>query len=242
MLSVLALVLTACGPLGSSSAAGDTATPSVTPTPTPSPAEVLAAAVTKTTGVSLKLKLADTASESLTGSYDAVHHIGTIGEAGDLHVTVTGDDIYLSGMSELEGQTLRLKISKLRAASPLNLFANVVAALDLLPAATSVETTDTHKFSGQLDLTKAHGATPGGKKFLAYVTSGSASRSTSVPFTATINDAGYLVEFDATFPNLDSGKDGEYDVTFSDIAKPVTNTVPTGPNVLDAPASVYATT
>jgi hypothetical protein len=238
--ATLALTLSACATHGSPTAGGATASPpAATPSSPPSPAEVLAAAVTRTTGVSLKVKMAgDAETADFTGSYDAVHQIGAVGQAGGMQVTVAGDDLYIGGLSDLAGKTARFKISKIRVTSPVNMFADLVPPLDLLTAATEVESTDTNKFIGHLDLTRARAANPGAKRMLAYMTSVAGAKANSIPFTATIDDAGYLIEFAATFPDGTTGSQ-EFDIRFSEIGRPVTNTVPTGPNMIDAPAAAY---
>jgi hypothetical protein len=241
--ATLALTLTACNPVGGATADGGASTqPTATPSPTPDPADLLAAAVARTTGVSLKVKLAgDTSADDLTGTYDAVHKIGKISQASDLQVLVSGDDMYLSG-SSMEGITLHVKVAKLPPKNPVGLFTDVLAPLDLLPATTSVEASGPHKFDGHLDLGKVQAATAGAKKFLDFVTTAAGTRANYVSFIAKTDDAGYLVEFDAVIPGLGGSQDGAFDVTYSDIGKPETNKVPTGPSVIDAPASFYAAT
>ena len=88
-------------------------------------------------------------------------------------------------------------------------------------------------------MTKAHGATVGAQKFLAHLLKAGADRSSAVKFTASINQDGYLTEFDATLPGIDNGKDGEYRVNLSGFASPVTLTKPSGSKVIDAPAASY---
>jgi hypothetical protein len=60
-----------------------------------------------------------------------------------------------------------------------------------------------------------------------------------VKFTASVNEQGYLTEFDATLPNIDDGKDSDYDLKLSDFGSTVSISKPTGSNVIEAPAALY---
>ncbi|MEV4140298.1 hypothetical protein AB0J72_50075 [Dactylosporangium sp. NPDC049742] len=205
---------------------------------------MLAAAVAKTAGVNLKVVLAGgTAEESLTGSYDAARKIGSLAQmSGTDRMTIiaTPDDLYLSGLSDFKGKTMHLQIAKLDTKSPLAMFADVLTPLTLLTGVKDVSLTAPGSFTGTLDLTKAQGTTSGSRKFLDYVRSAAAARADTVKFTASVNEQGYLAEFDATLPDIDDGKDGEYDLKFSDFGSPVTITKPTGSKVVEAPAAMYS--
>jgi hypothetical protein len=239
--TALLTTLTGCTASGNT---GAPAAASGSPSPSPKPAAVLAAAVTKTTGVSLKVVLAgDTADENLTGSYDGTHNIGSISQVSGsdrMTITVTADDLYLSGLSDFKGKTMHLKIAKLSAKSPLAMFTDVLTPLTLLTAATEVTSTAPTSFTGTLDLTNVHGATAGSQKFLDHVVAAAAGRANAVKFTASVNEQGYLTEFDATLPNIDNGKDSDYDLKFSDFGSTVSVTKPTGSNVIEAPAALYS--
>ncbi|WP_432984608.1 hypothetical protein [Dactylosporangium sp. CA-233914] len=242
--TALVATLTGCSAAGTA-AGGSTAVPaSSAASPAPEPATVLAAAVAKTTGVNLKVVLAgDKAEENLTGSYDAKQKIGSIAQASGtdrMTIIATPDDLYLAGMSDFKGKTMHLKIAKLDAKSPLAMFADVLAPLTLLTGVKDVSLTAPGSFTGTLDLTKAQGATAGSQKFLDYVLATAADRANTVKFTASVNEQGYLTEFDATLPKIDDGKDGEYDLKFSDFGSPVTITKPTGSKVVEAPAAMYS--
>ncbi|GAA2628262.1 hypothetical protein GCM10010399_69840 [Dactylosporangium fulvum] len=237
--TALIATLTGC------SAGGSTAAPaSSAASPAPEPATVLAAAVAKTAGVNLKVVLAgDKAEENVTGSYDATHKIGSIAQASGtdrMTIIATPDDLYLAGLSDFKGKTMHLKIAKLDAKSPLAMFADVLTPLTLLTGVKDVSLTAPGSFTGTLDLTKAQGATPGSRKFLDYVLAAAADRAKAVKFTASVNEQGYLAEFDATLPNIADGKDGEYNLKFSDFGSPVTITKPTGSKVVEAPAALYS--
>jgi hypothetical protein len=240
--TALVAALTGC-------AAADTAAPpapsvSSAASPAPDGAPALAAAVAKTTGISLKAVLVgDKAEENVTGAYDAKHTIGSITQTSGtdrMTIIATPDDLYVSGLSDLAGKTMRLKITKIAAKNPLAMFTDVLTPLTLLTGVRNVKLTAPGSFTGTLDLTKATGTTAGSRKFLEYVLAFATDRATAVKFTASVNEQGYLAEFNATLPRIDDGKDGEYDLRFSDFGSPITITKPTGAKVVDAPAAMYS--
>ncbi|GGM12144.1 hypothetical protein ACFFX1_26165 [Dactylosporangium sucinum] len=240
-----ALVATLTGCSAGGSGDGSAAAPaSSAASPAPEPATVLAAAVAKTAGVNLKVVLAgDKAEEDMTGSYDATHKIGSIAQASGtdrMTIIATPDDLYLAGLSDFKGKTMHLKIAKLDAKSPLAMFTDVVTPLTLLTGVKDVKLTAPGSFTGTLDLTKAQGATAGARKFLDYVLAAAANRANAVKFTASVNEQGYLAEFNTTLPNIADGKDGEYNLKLSDFGSPITITKPTGSKVVEAPAAMYS--
>ncbi|MER7280620.1 hypothetical protein ABT369_39885 [Dactylosporangium sp. NPDC000244] len=240
-----ALVATLAG-CGAADTAGGSAAPpaSSAASPAPEPATVLAAAVAKTTGINLKAVLAasDNAEENVMCAYDAQHKIGSITQTSGtdrMTIIATADDVYLSGLSDLGGKTMRMKIAKIDAKSPFAMFTDVLTPLTLLTGVKNVSSTAPGTFTGTLDLTKAQGTTAGSRKFLEYVLAIATDRAGAVKFTASVNEQGYLAEFKATLPHIDDGKDGEYDLKFSDFGSPVTITKPTGSKVVEAPAAMY---
>ncbi|MER7004678.1 hypothetical protein ABT297_16745 [Dactylosporangium sp. NPDC000555] len=240
-----ALVATLTGCSAADTAGGSAAAPaSSAASPAPEPATVLAAAVAKTTGVNLKVVLAgNKAEENVTGSYDATNKISSIAQASGadrMTIIATPDDLYLAGLSDFNGKTMHLKIAKLDAKSPLAILADVLTPLTLLTGVKDVSLTAPGSFTGTLDLTKAKGATAGSQKFLDSVLAAAADRADAVKFTASVNEQGYLAEFNATLPKIDDGKDSEYDLKFSDFGSPVTITKPTGSKVIEAPAAMYS--
>jgi hypothetical protein len=231
-------------PLAGCGSSQPVAAPSTPASPAVPPAQLLAAAVAKTRQVSLAMVLAgDTASENVTGTYDAAHKLAALaqGTGGDrLKILVSADEMYLSGLSDFAGKTMRLHIAKLATSNPIALFADPLAPFTLLDAATGVQATSPTAFAGKLDVAKAQGATIGSRKFLAFLLKLGGTRTGSVDFVASVDAQGYLTAFKATFPGINDGKDGEYDVALSDFGKPVTNKKPTGRSVIEAPAQMYA--
>src|SRR5262249_40577175 len=154
--TALVAALTGC------SIAGNTATPAgSSSSAAPRPESVLAAAGGKTTRGSLKVILTGAAAdENLTGSYDATHKIGSIAQVSGtdrMSIVVTADDMYLAGLSDFKGKTMRLRIAKLSPKSPLAMFADALAPLTLLSGVTEVSASAPTSFTGTLDLAKAHG-------------------------------------------------------------------------------------
>ena len=241
--TALVAALTGCSAAGTAGGSAAEPAPSAA-SPAPKPATVLAAAVAKTAGVNLKMVLAgEKAEDNVTGSYDATHKIGSITQASGtdrMTIIATADDLYLAGLSDFKGKTMHLKIAKLDAKSPLAMFADVLTPVTLLTGVKDVSSTAPGSFAGTLDLTKAQGATAGSRKFLEYVLAAAADRAGAVKFTASVNEQGYLTGFDATLPNIDDGKDGEYDLKFSDFGSPITITKPTGSKVVEAPPAMYS--
>jgi hypothetical protein len=207
-------------------------------------AKALAAAVTKTTGVNLKALLAgDTADEDVAATYDASRKIALITQKSgtdQLRIVVTAEDMYLGGLPDFKGKTVRLRLAKLRTESPLAVFADVLVPLHVLGTATGVQATSPTTFAGRLDLTRVAATATGTRKFLDHAVKAGGDKVKALAFNATVNAAGYLTEFQMTLPAIDDGKDADYRVTLSDFGQPVTVRRPTGKNVVEAPASLYA--
>ncbi len=218
--------------------------PASSPSPSVDPAKTLAAAVAKTKGINLKVVLAgDTPDEDVTGLYDAAHKIASIGQgtgAGALRIVLTPDDMYLGGLPDFKGKTVRLRIAKLRTESPLAVFADILSPLSLLDVASGVQATSSTAFAGTLDLSQVPAATAGTRKFLDHALKAGGTKAKSVAFNATVDGQGYLSEFQMTLPGIDNGKDADYRLTLSNFGQPVTVKRPTGKNVVEAPAAVYA--
>src|SRR5256886_2578426 len=237
--TVLVMSLTGCG---SKNTVTTKAPASASLSPKADPGEVLAAAATKTGGTSLKVVLSDSTSDNLTGGYDASTKAASVAETTGtgLKVVVTPEDMYLSGTTEFQGQTLHLKTTKLRSQSPLAILADVVAPLTLLTYASGVRSTGATTFSGTLDFTKAHGTTAGTQKFIDLLVTSGGSRAASVGFTPATNAEGDLTPFKAPLPPVDPGKDSQYAPDPSDFGSPVAVAIPSGGTVVAAPESAYA--
>lgn len=209
----------------------------------PSAGEKLAAAVTKTSGVSMKIVLAgDRPEENLQGSYDGATKMASFTQTSDgetMNVFVAPDDLYLSGLTDLAGKTMRMQISKLPTNNAMALFADPVAPLTLLPAATEVASSGSGGYTGTIDLARVAASTTGATKFLEYVKGAAGEKASAITFTATVDGQGYLTTFKATFPGLDDGKDSQYDLTLSEFGTTVSLTRPAGENVIDAPDTAY---
>lgn len=211
--------------------------------PTPDPGEVLAAAATKTTGVNLKVELKDSTGDRYTGVYDGTRKIAALTDAAGgtgLKITVTPEDFYLSGLKAYQGQTVHLKIAKLRTESALTIASDVLIPLTLLSQATGVQNTGPGVYSGHIDASLARGNTPGARKFLERVNKSGGANAQTLIFTAT-TDNGYLTSFKTTLPGFLDEKDVTYQLTLSDFGSPVNIVVPTGKAVIEPPDKLYTT-
>ncbi|GAA1815805.1 hypothetical protein HC028_09855 [Planosporangium flavigriseum] len=230
-------------PLAACSSTKDTAAdsaPKATASPSPKPAEVLAAAVTKTKGVNVKFTMGD-ATDKGTGVYDAAKKIGSLegqskGEKFTLVVTET--DLYMSGPSDLQGNTLHMLIAKMPAGSELLAITDPLGVLSLLSGVSTVTSPSPNFFQGTLDLNKVTATTPGAKALVASGIKDAGANATAVQFNAKATPEGYLSEFSTTMPAGADGKSDVFNLTLSDFAAPVTVTIPTS-KVIEAPDAVY---
>jgi len=231
---VLVLALTGCGP---------TSTPAAAPTPTVDAASALAAAVAKTASVDLTYVLDAGPDESdINGAYDATSGVAvssTMSDGQTTTFTADGDSLYLAGPSDLNGLTVRLHASRLAPTNPLAMFADPLPPATLLSGVASVTLHGDTEFTGSIDLGKITTTNDGAAALRTYVTTPAGDRAAAVAFQAAMNADGYLVSFDVTLPNVDNGKDAEYDITFADFGKDVSNAVPAGESVIEAPAEAY---
>jgi hypothetical protein len=211
--------------------------------PPPDPVDVLAAAASKTTGVNLNVELTDSTGNHYTGSYDGIQKIASLTQAGGgtgLKITVTREDYYLSGLKTYKGQTVHLKIDKLRDESILAVMSDVLIPLTLLSQATGVRSTGPGAYSGHIDASLVRGTTLGAQKFLAHVNRSGGANAQTLIFTATVKN-GYLTSFKTTLPTFIGGKDVTYELKLSNFGIPVTITIPTGKTVIEPPDKLYET-
>ncbi|MBO0870485.1 MAG: hypothetical protein J2P15_18165, partial [Micromonosporaceae bacterium] len=124
----LAVPLTGCGALTGASSTGAGADASAAPSV--DAAKVLTDAVAKTSRVNVKAVLAgDTQDQDVTAVYDVHKKMAEITSKVDkdqLRIVLTSTDMYLGGLSDFQGQTLRLRLNKLTADSSFNLFADIL--------------------------------------------------------------------------------------------------------------------
>jgi hypothetical protein len=220
--------------------AGSKAAASPSPSPSAKPAETLAAAVTKTKGVNVRYKLGD-ATDNMAGAFDVAKKAGSMDGASDgekMQLVVTENDLYISGLSDLQGNTVHMLIAKIPADHDMTVMTDPLAALAMLTGAVTVTSPSADLFQGTLDLNKATAATPGAKKVIESVIKAGGAKASAVPFNAKVDAQGYLSEFGATLPGIDAGKDVLYNLTLSDFASAVTVTVPTS-KVVEAPDAAY---
>jgi hypothetical protein len=236
------LALTIALPVTGCRAAGGGASPQAAASPSPSPidpAAALAKAVAKTTGINLKLVLAgDTRDDDVTAVYDARHKAALL-TSGDVRFVVTAADMYLFDTPNLNGRAFRLHIAKLHIDSDLSISADVLFALHALGTATNVESTSPTTFAGKFDLAKLAGVSVGTRKFVEFVAKVGDDAIHRLDFKATIDATGHLTHFQVTLPKVDHGKDADYRVDLSNFGRPVSVKVPTGRNVVEAPAEAY---
>ncbi|MBT8223964.1 MAG: hypothetical protein HKP61_05105 [Dactylosporangium sp.] len=227
----LATALAGCG------SADDTASPS------PEPAESLATAVTQTSGVNLTAVIAsDVDGEDATGLYNSTSKLAryTVPVSGEtMQMIFAGEAMYVSGLSDLAGQTMRMRYSEMSDEALCDLTGNEPMPLALLAAATEVNSTGAGSYGGKLDLTKARASSAGGQRSLTVLAAAAGDRATAVAFAATVNADGYVSRATFTLPGADDGADVQYDVTYSDFGLAADITEPTGADVIDAPDEAY---
>ncbi|GII24214.1 hypothetical protein [Planosporangium mesophilum] len=235
--AALLMPLAACG---SSTAKAAWTEPKSAASPSQRPAELLSTAVAETRAVNVSYRLGDD-TEGMSGVYDVSKKTGTV--EGDvngekMHLVVTANDMYMSGLKALSGRTLHLVVAKLPGEHGLIVFTDPVLGLAMLDGAVTVASPGPGVFQGTIDLTKVTAATPGGKKMVEVVTRAAGAKANAVEFNAKVDAQGYVTEFIAKLPGANKGTDMLYKISFSNFGAPVTVAVPKT-KIIEAPAASY---
>jgi hypothetical protein len=210
----------------------------------PAASAVLAAAVLKSASTNFKFTLGDP-SKHADGVYNAeskaVQFHQSTDKAGALDLIVIGDDMYLSGLSVLEGKTWHLDAKKLTSKNAFTVFADPLASLAFLSTASSVTQDKADgTYRGTFDPSKISTANAATKKVVDLLVEKQAGKAGPIPFTAKVDSEGRLEKFTMLFPGLDDGKDSTYELVLSDFGTTARVTKPTR-NVIEAPDIIYST-
>lgn len=214
------------------------------PTPSLSPssdrAVALRSAVGRTAGMSFRFTLGSGV-RHFDGRYDASTGAVSMSRVVDgrrMAVEVFGDEMLLSGLAP-DGSVLRVDVTRLPVGNELLLLAAPLLTFRLVTGAERVEASGAEGYGGRIDLEKVDvvgSATMG--RIVTYLAKQAKGRADDVAFTASVDTAGRIAGFRATFPRADLGEDLRYEFSIIEVGSGVTVTRPAG-TVVEAPASMY---
>jgi hypothetical protein len=240
--------LAACGSddkSSSGSGSGSAAPSTAKASPTPAAADLLKAAVTKSSGKNFKFTVPSwdgSGPGDMTGSYEAAtkNFMGDSTSEGEtVHYVIASDTMYMSGIKEMGDVVLRLQLVKLPdTADPAPM--DPLLDLALLSGAVKVESKEAGSFSGTIDASKATATDYMTTRTLKYLNSQAATVPSALAFTATVDANGYISTIKIDLPKYNAGKDAQIVMKLSDYEAAVTIAIPSGANVVDAPAEAYA--
>jgi hypothetical protein len=239
-----------CGtkdPVAASTPSSPAGAPSSTP---PAPKDVLLASVKTfdTTPCTFQIKQADKSGQGKTNPATksaSVTLSGKVsGQSISLGYLVIGTDVWMkfdlgaAGNKQLginKTKWLRIDPTKVKDKTAIPVDANGAFSMgtpDFLDGVVSAQRTDSTHFSGIVDMTNANSMLAPDKSVLAKI----GDKGKAVPFTATLDSQGRLIDFKADGTAIDPGVTIE--VSFANFGVPQAITRPTG--AVPAPAAVYA--
>jgi hypothetical protein len=240
-----AIGLSGCGP-EQNTAAGGAGPAAAESAATPAdPAAELAAAAAKLTEDSLKVKTSMAAGLNAEGVADKAGEqmdmTMTIGDGSGDEAAMTvdlrkiGTDVYMkfdgalgAFLGDRADKWMHIDAAKVPADSPFSMEANDPRnAAEMLGASARVQKTGDRTFSGVLDMTKSPTADEESLKALG-------DKATAVPFTATADEQGRLVELVIDVAAIAPGS-GKMTTTYSDFGTPVSVTAPPASEVIEMP-------
>ncbi|MEO3925932.1 hypothetical protein ABGB07_18985 [Micromonosporaceae bacterium B7E4] len=205
-----------------------------------SAADALAASVKKlnedTFTVSLKMSVmsAQGAMDPKGKKANLAMKLDVPGQSMDFKIILAADDLFVkyAGLPGLPKEWMRVDASKIKAGSTLDIMPedDPLGVNNLMKGIVDVERDGERGFKGTLDLTKSPTADPESLKMFG-------DKVTAVPFTATIDDQGRLVEIAADTASV-SPLIGDMKVSYDNFGKPVELTAPKPSDVVEMPAEL----
>jgi hypothetical protein len=210
------------------------------------PATELAAAAGKLTEQSMKVTMELTGGVTMTGVADPKTDraqlemtIGTgTGTAGTAQIRKIGKDMWMKFSGSVgaldglgKGKWMHLDISTLGDGDAFGISgSDPAAAAKMIKAASNVQRTGDHRYSGVLDLTKAQTVD-------SKVVGSLGEKAKAVPFTATTDDQGRIIEMTVDLSGVGPAT-GVLKTTYSDFGTPVSVTAPPASDVRELPSQL----
>ncbi|MGI5145395.1 hypothetical protein ACQEVC_03170 [Plantactinospora sp. CA-294935] len=205
-----------------------------------SAADALAASVKKlnedTFTVSLKMSVmsAQGAMDPKGKKANLAMKLDVPGQSTDFKIILLADDLFVkyTGLPGLPKEWMRVDASKIKAGSTLDIMPedDPLGVNNLMKGIVDVERDGERGFKGTLDLTKSPTADPESLKMFG-------DKVRAVPFTATIDGQGRLVEIAADTASV-SPLIGDMRVSYDNFGKPVEITAPKSSDVVEMPAEL----
>ncbi|WP_433313637.1 hypothetical protein [Micromonospora chersina] len=239
LVAVLGLGLTGCGSQTGADASADRGAATASASPTAEPAAELTAAIQRLNEQSMRVKVTSsllTASGVADPPARTMDVTMSLGELGEVHSLVVGDDAYLklSGMlgKQLGGSKkwLHMDAGKLSGGQLGFMPADDPGGVKkLLSAVVDVRRTGDRAYAGTLDYTRT-GADP---KSLAAA----GDKAKAVPFTATVDERGRLTVFEMDMAPINPML-GTMTASYTDFGAPVRLSKPAAADTEEAPAEL----
>ncbi|GIG85964.1 LppX_LprAFG lipoprotein [Plantactinospora endophytica] len=236
LVTALSVGVTGCARPGTEPGGGNGAAPAAQV----SPADALAASVRKlnedTFTVSLKMSVmsAQGAMDPKGKKANLAMKMDAPGQSLDFKIILLGDDLFVkyTGLPGLPEEWMRVDASKIKDGSTLDIMPedDPMGVNNLMKGIVNVERDGERGFKGTLDLTKSPTADPESLKMFG-------DKVNAVPFTATVDDQGRLVEIAADTKTV-SPLIGDMKVSYDNFGKPVEITAPKSSEVVEMPAEL----
>jgi hypothetical protein len=157
-------------------------------------------------------------------------------------VYVSGNELLVAGLAP-DATVLKFDTARMPSNHALFPAASPLLPLCLVTAARKLEPRD-HGYVGKLDLTKVDLSKLGQEsssatgRYVAYLAKQAGDRADDVGFMVTLDSAGRLAGFRATFPRADNGRDLDYEFVVVAAVTSATVSRPTG-LIVEAPTAAY---
>jgi hypothetical protein len=233
---VAAIGMAGCGPTEDKAAPAASAAPVATTTKPADAATELAAAATKLGTESMRVKMTMGGGVSMSGVADSAAQKADMtmdlgAQAGEMRMVRIGKDVWMKfggAMAQLTGGKKWLHMDMQKLDNGALGSSDPAEAAKTLQSAANVQRVGEHEFKGTLDLTKSPGLA--GKDAAKEL----GAKGKAVPFTATTDDQGRLVEMTVDMTSL-AAEAGTLKSTYSDFGTKVSVTAPPKSDVGEMP-------
>lgn len=187
---------------------------------------------------------ADTA--SLSGSFDAVHKLGTLQGSlgvGTAQGLIVGPDVYVKGVGNDPNAWWHVDTAKLSSDNVLTEATDPTLNAAVLNAIKDARQTGTNQYSGTIDVTvltkQATGGGTADQQKQAKTLLGLLGQAKQARFTSSLDSQGRLTALTVTVPSPNGSRSTTVTTNYSNFGTTVSATPPPASQVKEAPAEFY---
>jgi hypothetical protein len=189
---------------------------------------------------------AQASTASLSGSFDAVHKLGTLQGSlgiGTAQGLIIGPDVYVKGVGNDPNAWWHVDTTRLAPGNVLTEATDPTLNAAVLNAVKDARQTGTNQYSGTIDVDAlakqaTSGATADQQK-QAKLLMGLLGKAQQATFTASLDAQGRLTALTVTVPSPNGGQSTTVTTNYSNFGTTVTATPPPSAQVKEAPAQFY---